>query len=95
MKKTLVLTSLGGLLYAGAANAAYTGLYYEQYTNAVHEAPPNSITYRLYATFDNDMDQLTGMGGTERSTMGWNWERPTRLRSSSSDASVERISPAS
>ena len=63
MKKTLVFASLGGLFFAGAANAAYTGLYTEEYTSG-YAAPDNSITFRLYATFDNAMDQVTGMGGT-------------------------------
>ena len=55
----------GSLMLAGVANAAYMGLYSEEYTNAAYEAPAGTITYRLYATFDNEMDQLVGMGGSE------------------------------
>ena len=63
MKVKILSVLAGSMMLAGAANAAYTGLYSEVYTNAVYEAPPDSITFRLYATFDNEADQLTGLGG--------------------------------
>ncbi|UCD75068.1 MAG: hypothetical protein JSV91_14940 [Phycisphaerales bacterium] len=55
----------GSLMLAGVANAAYLGVVSEVYTNAAYDAPPGTITYRLYATFDNELDQLTGMGGSD------------------------------
>ena len=64
MKKTLVFASLGGLLFAGVASGAYQGLYSEIYTNDNFTQPAGTVTYRLYATFDNDLDQIYGMGGT-------------------------------
>jgi len=63
MKVKILSVLAGSMMLAGAANAAYTGLYSEVYTNAVYDAPPDSITFRLYATFDNEADQLTGLGG--------------------------------
>ena len=55
----------GSLMLAGVANAAYVELNSEVYTNAAYEAPAGTVTYRLYATFDNEMDQLTGLGGAD------------------------------
>ena len=65
MNTKVLSVFVGSLMLAGVANAAYTGLYSEEYTNAAYEAPAGTITYRLYATFDNEMDQLTGMGGSD------------------------------
>ena len=64
MKVNILSVLAGSVMLAGTANAAYTGLITEEYTNAVYDAPPDSITFRLYATFDNEMDQLTGLGGS-------------------------------
>ncbi|UCD76783.1 MAG: hypothetical protein JSV91_07610 [Phycisphaerales bacterium] len=64
MKVKILSVLAGAAMLAGIANAEYKGLWTEEYTNAAYEAPPNTITFRLYATFDNDLDQLTGMGGS-------------------------------
>ena len=63
MKVKILSVLAGSVMLAGTANAAYTGLYSEEYTNATYTQPAGTITYRLYATFDNPDDQLTGLGG--------------------------------
>ena len=63
--RILGVAGLGGvLLCACAVDAAYTGIYWEIYDNPAYDAPPDSITFRFYATFDNEMDQVLGLGGT-------------------------------
>ena len=64
-RSTLILAGLcGALISTTAVEAGYTGVVFEQYIHPDYDAPPGTQTWRLYATFDNELDQLSMLGGT-------------------------------